>query len=188
MFFILKKDISVLHKISVVGVIAVLVNVVVMTVTLFIGFSATVDDQQSSTTYDYHGISTVSWGDLNWVSGWDTSVKQIQALASMVFSYLGHHLVFPLLKTLRNPIKRRIDTIFTRVLITEIISYFLVGMAGYLLLAEYITERAISPMVIATVQTIPISIGKFLIVFAVFFNIPINIFGAREVVYEAFEL
>ena len=118
MFFILKKDISVLHKISVVGVIAVIFNVVVMVITLFIGFSVTVNDQETSTVYDYHGISTVDWGQLNWVSGWETSVKQIQALASMVFSYLGHHLVFPLLKTLRNPIKRRIDTIFRRVLIT----------------------------------------------------------------------
>lgn len=61
-------------------------------------------------------------------------------------------------------------------------------MAGYLLLAEHIQDRPINAMVIATVQTIPISIGKFLIVFAVFFNIPINIFGAREVVYETFEL
>lgn len=45
MFFILKKDISVLHKISVVGVIAVIFNVVVMVITLFIGFSVTVNDQ-----------------------------------------------------------------------------------------------------------------------------------------------
>ena len=118
LFFILKKDISILHKISIVGVIAVIFNVIVMTITLFIGFSITEEEDQSSTTYDYHGISQVDWGELNWTSGWDTTVKQIQALASMVFSYLGHHLVFPLLKTLKNPTKRRIDKIFTRVLIT----------------------------------------------------------------------
>ena len=169
-----------MHKISVVGVIAVIFNVIVITVTLFAGFSVEIKDETSQIqVYDYHGITSVEWGKLNWVSGWDTTVAQIQALASLVFSYLGHHLVFPLLKTLKNPTKRRIDTIFIRVLVTEIISYFLVGMAGYLLLAEYIHDRPITAMVIATIQTIPVSIGKFLIVFAVFFNIPINIFGAR---------
>jgi len=55
----------------------------------------------------------------------------------------------------------------------------MVGMAGYLLLSEHINERAINSMVMASIQTIPISIGKLLMVFALFFATPINTFPAR---------
>ena len=58
-------------------------------------------------------------------------------------------------------------------------SYFLVGMAGYLLLAEHIQRRPINSMVMASIQTIPMSIGKLTLVMAIFFVIPINIFPSR---------
>ena len=59
-------------------------------------------------------------------------------------------------------------------------------MAGYLLLAEHIQDRQINSMVMASVQTLPISVGKLLMVFALFFAVPINTFPAREVIYETF--
>ena len=78
-------------------------------------------------------------------------LKQVQAFSSLMFCYVAHHLVFPLTKNLRNPTKPRIDKIFNRVHIVEVISYFLVGMAGYLLLFEYINERPINSMVMASI-------------------------------------
>ena len=91
-------------------------------------------------------------------------------------------------RNLRNPTKPRIDKIFGRVHVVEILSYFLVGMAGYLLLSEYIEERAINSMVMASIQTIPMSVGKFTLVLAIFFVIPINIFPSRDVVYDMLNL
>ena len=38
-------------------------------------------------------------------------------------------------------------------------------------------------MVMASIQTIPMSIGKLTLVLAIFFVIPINLFPSREVVY-----
>ena len=132
-------------------------------------------------TFDYHGITELDWGSLSLfnISNWDSVITQIQTISSLVFSYVAHQLTFPLVSNLKNPTRRRIDKVFFRVHVTEIISYFLVGMAGYLLLAEHIDERPINSMVMASVQTIPISVGKLLMVFALFFAVPINTFPAR---------
>ena len=44
LFFILKKEVGILEKISVVGVVSVLVNVCVMVFTLFFGFTVVVKE------------------------------------------------------------------------------------------------------------------------------------------------
>ena len=59
-------------------------------------------------------------------------------------------------------------------------------MAGYLLLAEHADKVPINSMVMASIETIPINIGKFLLSMAVFFCVPINIFPARQVMIESF--
>ena len=84
---------------------------------------------------------------------------------------------------LKNPTKRRMDKIFLRVHLTEVISYIVVGMAGYLLLVQHIPERDINPIVIASILTTPVTVGKFLMVISLFFAVPLNLFPAREVVF-----
>ncbi len=112
----------------------------------------------------------------------------MQGLASLIFCYVNHQLVFPLVLDLKNPSKQRLDKVFRRVHITEIISYILVGMAGYLLLAEHSSERPINAIVLASIQTIAISIGKLLMVFSLFFAVPLNLYPAKEVIYASFDL
>ena len=84
---------------------------------------------------------------------------------------------------LKNPTKRRMDKIFLRVHLTEVISYIVVGMAGYLLLVQHIPERDINPIVIASILTTPVTVGKFLMAISLFFAVPLNLFPAREVVF-----
>ena len=72
---------------------------------------------------------------------------------------------------------------FKRVHITEFSCNFLTGITGYLLLAEHIDTRPINAMVLGSIVTIPISIGKFLMVLALFVSVPLNIFPARTVMY-----
>ena len=93
-------------------------------------------------------------------------------------------MVFPLIQDLKNPTEKRVNKIIWRVHVTEIISNFLVGMAGYILLAEHIADLPINAMVMASIQTIPMSIGKFLMALSLFFSLPLNLFAAREVIYE----
>jgi amino acid permease len=109
----------------------------------------------------------------------------MQGFASLMFCFVNHQLIFPLMFDLKNPTKKRMDKIFLRVHVTEIISYFLVGMAGYLLLVEHTPERSINGVVLASILTPVVAVGKSLMVIALFFAIPLNLFPARQVCYES---
>jgi amino acid permease len=133
LFFILKKEIGILQKISIIGVLSAVINVFIITVTMFIGFKV---KNCVGEACEYHGITQLDWSKINlWgVGGWDMFSKQLQGLASIIFCYVNHQLVFPLVNDLKNPTKRRMDKVFFRVHLTEVIVYIAVGMTGYLLL------------------------------------------------------
>lgn len=139
LFFILKKKIGILQKVSIIGVISVFTNILIIILTLFIGFKAAIKDEETKvvTEYVYHGVTKVPWENIKWLEldGWDAFSRQMQGLASLMFCYVNHQLVFPLVFDLTNPTKKRLDTVFNIVHLIEIIAYFLVGLAGYLLLA-----------------------------------------------------
>jgi amino acid permease len=168
-------------------VVSVVFNVLVITFTLIAGFSVSVEDKEAEITaeYNYHGITGIDWGSLSLLdlNDWDSFMGQLQGFSSLIFCYVSHQMVFPLINDLRDPNKRRIDKVFMRVHITEVICNIMVGMAGYLLLAEHISSRPINAMVLASIQTLPISIGKTLMVFSLFFSVPLNLFPARAVCF-----
>lgn len=87
--------------------------------------------------------------------------------------------MFPLIHDLKNPTKKRMDKIFFRVHFTEIVSYALIGLAGYLLLVEHAETRPINAIVIASIVTTPVSIAKLLLVLSIFFSVPLNLYPAR---------
>ena len=136
LFFILKKEIGILQRISIIGVLSVVVNVFIIVVTLITGFK--VPDCVGAEC-EYHGITGLDWSKVNlWsTGGWDVFSEQMQGLASIVFCYVNHQLVFPLVQDLKNPTKRRMDKVFFRVHVTEVLIYLAVGMCGYLLLTEH---------------------------------------------------
>lgn len=133
LIFILKKEIGVLQKVAIIGVISVIINVAIIAITFFVtGFDVDVGDKE----LEYDGIAGVDWGSLKWayLDGYSAFSQQVQGLASIIFCYVNHQLVFPLVFDLKNPSKRRLTKVFNRVHITEIIAYSMVGMCGYLLL------------------------------------------------------
>lgn len=164
--------------------LATVFNTVVLTITLFTGFTPPESDCIGSYC-EYGGILHLNWDKVVWFGKWDWEglSMQMQGFASLMFCFVNHQLIFPLMFDLKNPTKKRMDKIFLRVHITEIISYFLVGMAGYLLLVEHTPERSINGVVLASILTTTVAIGKFLMVIALFFAIPLNLFPARQVCF-----
>lgn len=166
---------------AIIGVFSVVINVGIIFVTFLFGFTAeiVVDKEEIDIVYD--GVTGIVWSNIKWWSfdGWDAISSQAQGLASIIFCYVNHQLVFPLVFDLKNPSKRRLDKIFNRVHITEVIIYTFVGMSGYLLLEEYIEERPISSIVMASISTTSMSIGKCFMVVSLFFAVPLNLFPAR---------
>jgi amino acid permease len=103
----------------------------------------------------------------------------VQTFSSLVFCFVSHQLVFPLIRELKRPTNKRVNKVFFRVHVTEVVIYFFVGLAGYLLLVEHISIFPIGAMVMASIQTIPMSIGKLLTCITLFLAVPLNLFPAR---------
>jgi len=57
------------------------------------------------------------------------------------------------------------------------------GLLGYLLLSQHIDIVPISPLVITSIPTIPLMLGKIMLSAALFFALPLQIFTAREYLY-----
>lgn len=104
---------------------------------------------------EYHGITGINWDNINWfsVNGWEAFSESMQGLAAVIFCYVNHQLVFPLVFDLKNPTKKRLDKVFFRVHTTEVIAYFTVGLSGYLLLSEHIDTRPINSVVMGSILT-----------------------------------
>ena len=183
--FILKKEIGILQKVAIIGVFAVIINVAIIFITLIFGFStdAVIDGVEQTIHYD--GITGIDWEHVKWMDtdGWKAFSQQVQGIASIIFCYVNHQLVFPLVFDLKNPTKKRLDSVFNRVHITEVIVYTMVGMSGYLLLEEYLSVRHIDAMVVASITTLSMSIGKCLMVVALFFAVPLSLLPLTAVNY-----
>ncbi len=112
----------------------------------------------------------------------------MQCISAIVFCFVNHQLVFPLVFDLKNPTKRRLDKVFKRVHQTEVIVYLCMGVFAYLLLSEHVDMFPISNVVMGSMITSIMTLGKMFMVVALFFAVPLNIFPSREHAFECFGL
>lgn len=96
---------------------------------------------------------------------------------------LNPQFVFPLVSHLRKPTRKRVNNIFKWAHIEELIIYMLLGWLGYLLLAQHQDILPISQLVISSIPTWPLLVGKFMLVFALFFRLPLLLFTTKEFIY-----
>ena len=66
--------------------------------------------------------------------------------------------------------------------------YIIIGSSGYLLLVEHDKSYPIGAMVITSITNWSITVGKVLMVLALYLAIPLNMFPSRTIVYEAFQI
>jgi amino acid permease len=68
LIFILKREIGILQKISIIGVVAVITNAAIIFLTFLLGFTTKVN----GVNITYQGIIGIVWGNINWISleGW----------------------------------------------------------------------------------------------------------------------
>lgn len=172
----MKKDIEVLQKVAIVGVASVIFNIICILTTSFIGFTRSDDP-----FYPYHGIFYVDWSKVNWgkFEDWEDFSFMFQGLASLLFCFVNHQLLFPLTSKLKRPSKKRFAKIINRSHIALFIFYMLIGILAYLLLLEHDDRHHISAMVIASITTFAVTVGKSFMVVALFFAVPLNTFPAR---------
>lgn len=94
-----------------------LFNVCVIAITMFTGFQV---PNCKETECDYQGITHLDWSKVRifGVGGLEGFSDQMQGLASLIFCFVNHQLLFPLIYDLKNPTKKRMDKIFFRVHVT----------------------------------------------------------------------
>lgn len=57
--------------------------------------------------------------------------------------------------------------------------YLVFGIIGYLLLSQHADLLPISPLVVTSIPTAPLLLGKFVLSLALFFSLPLQMFTAR---------
>lgn len=105
----------------------------------------------------------------------DKPLLQMAGMASTIFCFVNHQMIFPLAHELKRPSQRRLHRIFNRAHFSESTVYLIVAIFGYLLLFE----EKIQPIVIESIPTIPMLIGKCLMMITLFFSVPLNTLPAR---------
>lgn len=169
-----------------IGVIAVAVNIAIIVITFFVGFTTKV----TGSTVEFKGIIGIDWAKVNWfsVDGWNAFSQDMQAIAACIFCFVNHQLVFPLVFDLKNPTKRRLDKVFYRVHSTEIMVYASVGICGYFLLEEHLDSFPIGCMVMTSILSSIMTLGKIFMIVALFFAVPLSLFPCRDMIYQCFGL
>jgi amino acid permease len=109
-------------------------------------------------------------------------------MCGLFYVFLNHQFVFPLISNLKKPTKKRVDKIFVYSHIEIYAIDVTIALLGYLLLAQHLDKVPISALVISNIPTLPLLIGKIFLASALFFSLPIQIFAAREYLYEALDL
>ena len=129
-FLISLKDIRIPQKLAMVSVSAAAYNTIVIFIIFIVGF------HHDRPNLDYHGLFHIEWSKVKFAvfNGSEWFSQHAQALASVLFCYVNHQLVFPTCKNMENPTPERLKTVFKRTNIGEMSVYLMVGLSGYLLL------------------------------------------------------
>jgi hypothetical protein len=67
----------------------------------------------------------------------------------------------------------------------EFVSYSMIGITAYFLLVQNIDKFEIDAVVISSIPIPAVTIGKFMMLGALFFAVPLNMYPARDSLFEA---
>lgn len=107
----MKRDIEILQKVSIIGVFIVIFNVGCIVFFSMKGFT-----RPDDVYYRYHGIFHIDWSQVYWgsISKWQNISFMLQGLATLIFCFVNHQLLFPLTSKLKRPSKKRFFKIIMR--------------------------------------------------------------------------
>lgn len=157
-----------LGKFSVSGVIFCLVCIVLTSLT---GFTRQVEDE----TVVYQSILAMDATNVQYFRPLSVLVL-LQSSSGIFFAFLNPQFVFPLISHLKKPTRKRVDRIFRYTHYELVLIYLVFGTVGYLLLAQHADELPISPLVVTSIPTAPLLLGKLVLALALFFALPLQFF------------
>ena len=178
------KENTLLQKLAGIGVAAVSAITAIILYAFLCGFTRThVTTPGTLLDVSYPGILANEFSHIQ-MARWEGVSLHIQALGSILFCFVNHQLVFPACKQLRHA-PARVSGVLVGANIGETVVYLLIGCCGYVLLAQHGESMAIEPLVLSSIPIWQMTMGKLLMVVALYLSIPLNLFPARTVLLEA---
>lgn len=118
----LLKDISKMGMASILSIFTLIYAIIVIIVECPIYFANFLKN------HDWK--NDVNWFDIT--TGFDKNLYFFRGTASIFFAYTCHAGAFPVYKSLKNNITRRVNKVFMRSILLDIVLYVIVGLCGYL--------------------------------------------------------
>jgi amino acid permease len=176
----LREMLHSLGKFSVTGVVFCLVCILITALT---GFTKMVDGEP----LEYKSILTMDSSKVEYLEP-ISGMLLLQSISGIFYTFLNPQFVFPLISHLKKPTRKRVDRIFMYSHCELLLIYLGIGILGYLLLSQHLDVVPIASLIVISIPTPPLLLGKLILAIAMFFIFPLQVFTARELSHEAFDI
>ena len=117
---------------------------------------------------NYYDVSPGFWKDLHF----------FQSISTIIYAFSCHVGVFPVLNSLHNPTRKRVQKVFRRATLLDIVCYIIIGFSGYLSQPEHTPDLIIERDKIFNNDFL-MTIGQVLFIFTLVAKICANYNGLR---------
>lgn len=110
--------------------------------------------------------------------GFKKDLQFFQSISTIIYAFACHVGVFPVLNSLRNPTRKRVQKVFRRATLLDIICYLIIGFSGYLSQPENTPDLIVERDKIFKNDFL-MTIGQMLFIFTLIAKICANYNGLR---------
>ena len=125
------------------------------------------------------GGQKVNFMDLN--PGFQKDMQFLQSISTIIYAFSCHVGVFPVLNSLRNPTRKRIQKVFRRATILDIVCYLIIGFSGYLSQPQHTPDLILERDKIFS-NDFFMTLGQMLFIFTLVAKICANYNGLRTTI------
>ena len=110
--------------------------------------------------------------------GFDKDLQFLQSISTIIYAFACHVGVFPVLNSLHNPTRKRVQKVFRRATMLDIVCYLIIGISGYLSQPEHTPDLIVERDKIFKNDFL-MTIGQMLFIFTLIAKICANYNGLR---------
>ena len=110
--------------------------------------------------------------------GFGRDMQFLRAISTIIYAFACHVGVYPVLNSLHNPTRKRVQQVFWRATILDIVCYFIIGYSGYLTQPQNTPELILERNKIFK-NDIFMTIGQMFFIFTLITKISANYNGLR---------
>ena len=110
--------------------------------------------------------------------GFGKDMQFLQSISTIIYAFACHVGVFPVLNSLHNPTRKRVQKVFRRATLLDIVCYLIIGFSGYLSQPEHTPDIILERDKIFN-NDFFMTIGQMLFIFTLIAKICANYNGLR---------